>query len=410
MPLFAYTAKKVDGTTYSASKEAPDKFALFRDLKKDGDTIVSFSEGGEAHDSLAHRLGSISFSFSKSFKMTDLIIFARNLSSMISAGLSLTRALSVMERQARTPAIKETIGKLSEEISRGVPLSEAMKANPKVFSNLFVYMVRAGEEGGNLAESLKIVATQLDQSYSLQRKVKGAMMYPGIIVSVMLIIGVLMMIFIVPTLTATFAQFNTALPASTQLIIFVSDTLKNHIILVMLGVAVFITLLLFAKRIPAAKKAGDWISVKLPIIGVLVQETNSARTARTLASLLSSGVDLVNAVSITADVLQNSYYKKILTDAKGLIEKGSTVSSIFAGQEKWYPIFVGEMIAVGEETGRLPGMLLQVAEFYEAEVDQKTKDMSTIIEPFLMVFIGAVVGFFAFSMIKPIYSLSNTIS
>ena len=408
MALFTYKAKKTDGTEYSSTREAADKFALFRDLKKEGDTILSFSEGDGS--SLAHNLGKFSFSFSKSFKMADLIIFARNLSSMISAGLSLTRALTVLERQARTPAIKKTVAKLSEEISRGVPLSEAMKAEPAVFSNLFVYMVRAGEEGGNLAESLRIVSVQLEQTYNLQRKVKGAMMYPGIIVTVMVIIGILMMIFIVPTLTATFAQFNTELPMSTQFIIFISDTLTNHLILVLLGIAAFIVALIFGKKIPAVKRAGDFVATRMPIVGVLVQETNAARTARTMASLLSSGVDLVNAVAITADVLQNSFYKEILVKAKSSIEKGNTVSSIFVGQEKWYPVFVGEMIAVGEETGRLPAMLLQVAEFYEAEVDQKTKDMSTIIEPFLMVFIGLVVGFFAFSMIKPIYSLSNTIS
>lgn len=405
MPLFTYKAKRPTGETYDSSRMAADRFALFHEIKKEGDTILSFAEGEVVpwQQKLARLWPK------RSFHMSDLIVFARNLSSMISSGLSLTRALSVLERQARTPKIEKVMAKLSKNISAGIPLSEAMKLEPEVFSNLFVYMVRAGEESGNLAESLKIVSTQLEQSYALQRKIRGAMIYPAIIVSVMFVIGLLMMIFVVPTLTATFSEFHADLPLSTRLIIFASDILQHHIFLVLAGLAALIAAVIFGRKVPSVKRFVDRMSVKIPIIGKLVKETNAARTARTLASLLSSGVDLVGAVSITADVIQNSRYKEILLDARKAIEKGSTVAGIFAGQEKWYPVLLGEMIAVGEETGKLPDMLLEVAVFYEAEIDQKTKDMSTVIEPFLMVFIGLMVGFFAFAMITPIYSLSNNI-
>ena len=270
-------------------------------------------------------------------------------------------------------------------------------------------MVKAGEESGNLAESLKITANQMERSYKLKKKVKGAMIYPAVILSVMIVIGVLMMILVVPSITATFKDLKIELPFMTQILISASDFLKNNILLTLAGVIVVVSAMYLFLKSKIGKRLLDFVILKLPVIGDITRETNSARITRTISSLLSSGVPYAEAISITRDVVQNSYFKNILTDAIIAVEKGGAISSIFIGNTNLCPIFVAEMIVVGEETGKLPSMLMEVADYYEESVDQKTKNISTIIEPVLMVVIGLAVGFFALAVIKPIYSLTDSI-
>jgi type IV pilus assembly protein PilC len=270
-------------------------------------------------------------------------------------------------------------------------------------------MVSAGEQSGNLAESLKIVGNQMDKSYALQRRVRGALMYPAVIVFAMILIAILMLTYIVPTLMKTFTELKLDLPASTKFVLFVSNLVReNGLMVFIVTFTVFVLLFLWSKK-ESGKKIIHYAILKIPIIGGIVQEVNTARTARTLSSLLNSGVDVVESMKITADVIQNIHYKKVLELSSKSIEKGDTISKIFTENKKLYPIFLGEMMSVGEETGKIGEMLMGVATFYEDDVDQKTKDMSTVIEPFLMVFIGAVVGFFAVAMISPMYSLVNVI-
>ncbi|MFA6536662.1 MAG: type II secretion system F family protein [Candidatus Paceibacterota bacterium] len=404
MPVFNYKAQKAEGEIYESSAEFSDRFALYNDLKRRGEMILSIHE-------VKSKAGN-RFSFDQLFGRVgthEQILFARNLGSMISSGLSLTRALNVILKQTKNKAFQSVITSILGEIGRGQSLAQALSVHPKVFSSLFVSMVRAGESSGSLSDSLKVVSRQMEQSYLLKKKIRGAMMYPGIILSVMLVIGVLMMIYVVPTLTGTFKELKVALPASTQFILNISNFIINHTILgLVIVIAVIVGFITLLKTKPG-KRGFDWTILKLPVIGSITKETNSARTARTLSSLLSAGVSVVEALGITAEVTQNSYYHDVLKHAEEAIQKGITISSVFAENEKLYPTFVAEMTSVGEETGQLAPMLLELATYYEAEVEQRTKDMSTIIEPFLMVVIGAAVGFFAISMISPMYSLVNTI-
>jgi type IV pilus assembly protein PilC len=328
---------------------------------------------------------------------------------MVQAGLSASRALSVMSRQTKNKELKKIIENVNDDISKGKTLAESMSQFPKVFSPLFVSMVKAGEQSGMLSESLRIVALQMDSSFALNRRIRGALMYPGVVLSAMIMIAILLLEYIVPTLTKTFSDLHVQLPGSTLFIVSVSNIVRFHgFILFGSLIAVIVAFVYWSKT-----SQGKWVIhlsiLKLPVIGNMVREVNSARTARTFSSLLSSGVDMVEAVRITRDVLQNVHYKKVLEKAEETIKKGDPLSKVFSENENLYPTFFTEMMSVGEETGKMGEMLLGVAKFYEDDVEQGTKDMSTIIEPVIMVLMGAGVGFFAIAMISPMYSLVNVI-
>ena len=270
-------------------------------------------------------------------------------------------------------------------------------------------MVRAGEESGNLAGALSDIGLNLEKANSLTKKIKGALIYPGVIMSAMVVIGVLMFAFVVPTLANTFKELGVTLPLSTRLLIFFGNFFSNNLILTFviilsLGLGLY---LIFRAKVMA--KYIDFAIIKIPVIGNLAKELNTARTARTISSLLLSGVSITRAVEITEDVVQNIYYKKVLQEAKEAVEKGAPFSQAFTTHSDLYPVMMSEMIQVGEETGKLSDMLLQIALFYEEEIENKTKNLSTIIEPVLMIIIGAGVGFFAISMISPLYSILGEI-
>lgn len=407
MAEFSYKAITADGATVTDTIEAVDRYALARKLKTEGKTLVSaevISVGG-AQKSWYRRLNDMFMRV----KVREQIIFARNLSAMVKAGLPLSRALSVMGRQSKNKLFKEILTQVEASVQKGLSLSAALAEYPKAFPKLFVAMVRAGEESGRLAEALGNLSTQLDKAYQLKRRVRGAMIYPSIVISVMVLVGIAMLVFVVPTLTSTFEELGVELPLSTRVIVGMSDVIQNNTILFVLGLGALIFGGVIAFRTSRGKRFFESLFLHTPVIGEMVKETNAARTARTLSSLLTSGVEVVNALSITRDVLQNSFYKEVIAEAEERIQRGDPISEIFIAHENLYPVLVGEMISVGEEAGNLPEMLNNVAEFYESEVEEKTKNLSTIIEPVLMVIIGVVVGFFALSMITPIYSISSGI-
>ena len=402
---FSYTSIDKDGTKIEGRLEASDRFGVAKELRTRNQTPVSVQE-------VSSNAG-ISTRFEKFFASVSLhekIIFTHNLSGMLSAGLPLYRALQVQRKQTRNPALAEILDGLLAGINAGGTLSAGLAKYPKTFPMLFVSMVRAGEESGNLAASLKEISQNLEKSFALNRKVKGALMYPMIIISAIIAIGVLMLIFVVPTLTAIFKQFGTKLPRSTQIVIAISDFVAGHPIAFPVGLLVLILLIVILVKSKFMKRTNDKITLILPGVGTIVKEVNAARTTRTLSSLLASGVEMTRAISITRDVLQNSYYKDVMDMANSAVQRGEVLSSVFKSKEALYPVMVGEMVAVGEETGKLAEMLGEVATYYEDEVDAQTKNLSTIIEPVLMVFIGVAVGFFAISMISPMYGLVNTLS
>ncbi len=401
---FKYKSQLKTGEIHEGIIEATDKFSAAKELREKGEIPLSttpLSNGG-----IVGFLKSVSFG---GISLREKIMFTKNVSGMLQAGLSLSRALTVVSKQTKNQVFKRTIETLSDTMNQGGTLSDGMQKIPETFSTLFVAMVRAGEESGSLGKTLEEIGETLQKSYALNKKIKSAMTYPTIIVSAIAIIGVVMLIYVVPTLTKTFAKLGSELPASTRFVIWLSDMIKAHFIGVFLIVGVFIVLCVVGSRLKKTKRYFDTIILGLPVIGTIVKEVNTARTARTLSSLLSSGVPMAKALSITHEVLQNYHYQEILQKASEDIEKGKPLSESFKSNIKLYPVMMGEMMEVGEETGNLSKMLLDIALFYEGEVDTKTKDLSTIVEPVLMVFIGGAVGFFAISMISPMYSVLDSI-
>ena len=402
---FTYTAEKNDREIYKGIAEARDRFELYAIVRSEGGHILSVEEeAGSGFLNLKYLNAKLT-----SISEYEKILFARNLGAMLSAGLALARALSVMERQIKNPRMAVTVSEIASAIRRGDTLNTALAKSPRVFSKLFVAMVRAGEEGGDLPASLTVIADQMERMYNLKKKIRGALIYPTIVVFAMIGIGVLMMIEVVPTLAQTFAEMNAELPSSTKFIISVSSFLVEYTAWALGSFATIIISLYVAAHTPVGKHASDFFFLRLPLVGTIVREVNAARTSRTLASLLTAGVDVLSALDIVGEVVQNSYFQEVIRTAQKNVERGEPLSASFVRREDLYPAFVGEMMAVGEETGQTTEMLKRLAIFYEDEVDRKTKDMSTVIEPFLMVFIGAGVGFFAVSMISPIYSLSESI-
>lgn len=402
---FHYKAMDKEGAMQAGDMDAVDKFVLGTQLQQQGLALIAAWPVGK---------GGVGEWFQKiqaigTVTMTDKILFGKNLASMLEAGLSMARGISVMERQTKNPKFKAVLQDLNASINRGDTLSQALARYPGIFPHLFVAMVRAGEESGKMAEALNVVSSQMEKAHQLTKKIQGAMIYPGVILTAMLGIGIFMLLFIVPTLSATFGDLGVELPASTQFIIDMSNFLQNNVLLVGVGLVVVIVLFILGIKTAVGRRVLEWIMLHIPMVADLVKETNAARTARTMSALLAAGVPYLSSVQITKDVVQNSFYKGVLEKAEKNVQLGLPVAKIFEEHSNLYPVFVSEMVAVGEETGELGQMLMKVAVHYEEAVDEKTKNLSTIVEPFMMIIVGAGVGFFAISMISPMYSLVENI-
>jgi len=408
MPKFTYIGEDKEGTKVTKTVEAKDRYAVYDIARRDGHKISSIDAGGAFNIEKLINIESINYKLSR-VSQDELVMVTRNLGSMITAGLTVTRALSVIQRQSTNPRLSGIITKILERINNGDQFNQALQEFPETFDDMYIAMVRAGEESGQLSETLQTLAIQMQKSSSLKKRIKGAMFYPLIVIAVMIIIGILMMLYVMPTLLGIFENGDMDLPASTQFFIALSNFINDYTLLTILGLVGSVVGFAYFLKTKIGKISSSWLVVRLPLIGTLAKETNSARTARTLSSLLNSGVDVMQSLEITADVVQNVYYKEILNEARKSVEKGEPLSGVFIEHSKLYPVLVGEMILVGEETGKISGMLSELAIFYETEIERKTKDLSTIIEPILMVFIGASVGFFALAIISPIYSISDGI-
>ncbi len=405
MVRYIYTAQKADGEVYNGSANAQDRFELYNIIRREGGHLLSLQlDKSDSSFSFRFWLDKIT-----SVPEQQKILFSRNLGVMLGAGLSLARALAVMERQTKDSHLVKAINGITSDVRHGGTLHDALAKFPNIFPKLTVAMVRAGEEGGDLSGALVLASEQMERASDLKKKIRGAMIYPAIILFAIGVIAILMMLYVVPTLAETFKSMGAALPLPTQFVLAVSDFLVNYTVFALGGIIIFFAIVASFLKSKQGGRVKDYALLQFPVIKEMVREINAARTARTLSSLLSSGVGILPALEIVSDVVQNSYFKEVIQQAQKSVGQGDPLSKTFSRREDLYPPFVGEMMSVGEETGQTPDMLKKLATYYENEVDRKTKDMSTIIEPILMLIIGVMVGFFAVSMIMPIYSISSHI-
>ena len=285
---FTYKATK-DGKEYENTVDMPDRFLVYKHIRKEGGTVVSVKEN---ELSLSKKMSALNSMFGK-VKIAEKIMFTRNLGVMIRVGLSLSRALAILERQTKNKKFKEVISNVGASIKKGSSFHDALAKFPKVFPPLFVSMVKAGEESGGLAEALAVVGKQMEKANTLKKKVKGALIYPSIIVFAMIIIGIVMLLYVVPTLTKTFNELNVELPKSTQFVITISDFLSNNTLVALLLIIILGVGAVIAFKSKRGRRIFEYIILHIPVVSNLVKETNSARTARTLSSLLASGVEVV---------------------------------------------------------------------------------------------------------------------
>lgn len=407
---FYYKAKKITGEETEGTKEVSDEFELAKILKEENYILTYFSQNKSGAGGIMSFLTFIKniFLFEK-ISVSEKMIFSRNLAVMIDAGFSLSRAIDTLSKQTINKKFKKTLKLISEEIKKGKTFNESLANYPKIFSCVFIAMIKSGEKTGNLSDSLKILGIQLKREYELKKRIKGALIYPAIIIIVMIMVGILMMIYIVPNIVSVFQELNTELPLSTKFFIKLSDLIINKGIYTLSALAVFMLVIAYFSKTSEFKKISSFIFLRLPLISGLLKKSNTAVTARTLGSLIGSGVNILEALDVTKDVLQNFYYKEVMKEAREKIEKGEQMSKVFSAHPRLYPEIMSEMTAVGEETGKISDMLLRIASFYEHEVAAQTKDLSTVIEPVLMIIVGTAVGFFAVSMLQPMYSMMQNV-
>ncbi len=405
MPKYLYTAKNsASGESSSGEMIAADEKALAQDLRSQGLLLTSF-RAIEGENKVSVRF----LDRFQSVPLKEKMLFTRNLSVMIASGLTISRALHNLALQTKNKTFKKLLDQVFSDLQAGKTLSEAMGKYPRVFNELFVNMIAVGEVSGNLEQVLDILALQLEKEHDLLSKVRGALIYPCVILVVMIGIGCLMLFYILPKISAVFADLGVELPVTTRFIIALSDFVRGNAILTLAGFIGVILGVRFFFGTGTGKRFFGWVFVRMPVIGNIVIKVNCARFARIYSSLLKSGVAVVTALTIVSKTLTNVHYKEALKVAIEEVERGIDLSKVLVRYPHLFPLLVSQIVEVGEETGKTDMVLERLAEFYEEEVSQITKNMSSIIEPILMLIIGVGVGFFAVAMLQPMYSVLQNI-
>lgn len=343
--------------------------------------------------------------------LKEKLIFTRNLALIIKTGMSLPQGLETLANQAGSSHFRTVIGEIRNEITKGKEFSEALLSHGDIFSPFYISMVKTGEASGSLEHVLESLADHMAKDKTLRSKIIGALTYPAVILFVMILVVAAMMIFAVPNLTAVFRDFHIELPLPTRIVIGLSNFLASHTIAFFI---IFFSLPLGAWYVffktSNGRMAWSWIMLHFPLASAMTRKIYSARIARTLYTLISSGMPILQSLTITSEVVQNHFYRELLIQARAGVEKGKPLNEILKDHPSLFPPLAAQLVAIGEETGSLDTILNDLAIFYEEEVDNVTKNLSSVIEPLLMVIMGIGVGFFAISMLQPIYSITNSIS
>jgi|UniRef100_A0A7V3VTF1 type IV pilus assembly protein PilC len=338
-----------------------------------------------------------------------LAVFTRQFSTMLGAGLPLLSCLEILSKQTESTGLKRVLEEVRTDVEGGLSLADALRRQPKAFDNLYVNMVESGETGGALDTILQRLATYLEKTVALQRKIRGAMVYPAIISVVAVIAIAVLLIFVIPIFAKMYQGVGRELPAMTQLVIKISNFMKVAALPLLIGLILIVTIIRRWHKTESGARALDPLFLKLPVFGDLIKKQAIARFSRTLATLLSSGVPIIDALEITAKSSGNWVIEDAILKARVSIKGGENIADPLA-KTAIFPPMVTQMIAIGEASGGLDDMLNKVADFYDAEVDQAVENLTNALEPIIMVVLGGVVGFLVISMYLPIFQLASTIT
>jgi type IV pilus assembly protein PilC len=403
MPSYRYTAIDPMGKVVSGRMEAEAQENVRGKLNELRFHILNLRESGAGSATMSAR-----FSKYQRVGLRDLVVFSRQFATMIDAGLSVVKCLDILQQQTRNSKLKEVIGAVKHDVAGGASLTEAMGRHSRVFSPLYVNMVRSAETGGILDQVLDRLAGFLEKEQETRGKIKSAMTYPSVVFvfSILMLLG--LVFFVLPKFSVIFETMQLKLPISTRIMLGISDFGLHYWYICLAGlIGTLIAYKLYA-RTEAGAMMVDRVKLKVPIFGDLIMKSSVSRFARTFGTLISSGVPVLRALEIVADTSGNRVLSDIIVRARSSIKEGEKISTpLFASRV--FPVMVTQMISVGEETGRLDQMLMKVADFYDKEVDATLKSLTSLIEPIMIVGLGGIVGLIAVSVISPIYALVGSI-
>lgn len=406
MPVFAYTARTNQGGTVTGTQDAKDEKFLASLLRVRGLSLVSVKTPAAA----AKRFSlNISISLGR-VPVVEKIVFLQNLQVMVRTGFSLGHALDVLAQQTEHKGFKKIIKEITTDVESGITLSTALAKFPKVFPELFVNMVAAGEVSGKLDEVLLRLTTQIKKDHQLIAKVRGALMYPVIVLVAMVVLGTAMMVLVIPKLLGIFSESGGTLPLPTRILMGISNFMQDYILFLVPGMVILI--LIFRWWIHSQRGRIIWhqFLLRLPIVGPILKKINLARFTRTLSSLLKTDIPIVQTFQIIAKTMGNVVFRKSLNETAEELKKGSSIAKVLTSYTKLYPPVVSQMISVGEESGTLDTISEEIAKFYEEEVDQVMANLTSILEPILILLLGGGVGGIVVAVILPIYSLTDQIN
>jgi len=399
---FTYTATK-DGKKINGTVDASSKAAAISTLSHQNIHPISIKAVGDGSRIKKLKRGKV--------KSKDLVIFTRQLSTMISAGVPLNRSLATMQTQTSNKYFNSVIGEVAKDVEGGLSFADALNKHPDAFNEIYVNMVRAGESGGILDDILKRLAAQVEKDATMRKKIKSAMAYPTVIFSITIVAFFGIMIFVIPKIGAIIKDLggpDAELPIYTEIMLGISDFMRANAVIILVVLVVGVTLLRRYIKTPAGKYKFHKLLLKIPIIKMIIVKIALARFARTFASLMSAGVAVLEALEVTGSVIGNKVIEEELREAAKEVKNGKQLSEPLS-KSVYFPAIVSQMLAVGEETGQIDTILIKVADFYEEEVDAVIEGLSALIEPIMIVLLGAMVGVIAVSVMGPISSLSQNV-
>ena len=399
MPTFKYTAKEVTGKTVSGALEYSDKALLIDGLRKKGLVIISIEEIAKKRPS----------SLGGKVKLEEVVIFSRQLATMVDSGIPLVQALDILCEQIEKPLFKNILVKIKDDIETGSSLSDALARHPSVFSTLYINMVRAGESSGALDDILDRLAAYLEKANMLQRKVKSSLIYPAVVVTMAILITLVMLLKVIPTFKGIFSMLGGTLPLPTRILIFVSDTIREMFLFVATGVGVVVFAAGKYIRTPKGKEYFDMMLLAMPVLGPLFRKVAVAKFTRTFATLIKSGVPILVSLEIVAKTSGNAVIEKAVESVRAGIRQGENIADPLAKSGAFPPMVV-RMIKVGEQTGELEKMLTKISDFYEDQVDAAVSGLTSLIEPLIIAFLGVVIGGIVIAMFLPVFKLTEIIS